>query len=265
VKNQNMYSESTNIDAREVPFSDAKQAALSLAECFTDDVVARYYLQISDCDRPLTPKEKRLNLRIYECLTAAHCIKGLVVSAGPSHDSVGLWLPPDSDWNLKTYWKSKMWLLWLKLGREGRKRFFGSWDTLEEGMTSIMGARASITWILTDLGTIKSSRRQGYATKVVEYGLKLVSSHSSARSEEIHHAPESDLVIFRTPMLFHVYRICLTSTQADAQHQPTYLECCDYNVLFYEKFGFRKVSKLSLDRAAEPIVLQTMVREPIAI
>ncbi|KAE8395615.1 hypothetical protein BDV23DRAFT_178661 [Aspergillus alliaceus] len=195
-----MSSESHDIMARAVPFTEAKNAATSLAECFADDRVARYYLQVSDCNRPLTPKEEKLNLRIYECLTAAHCHDGLVVSAGPGYDSVGLWLPPGSDWTWKTYWRSRLWLLWLRLGREGRARFFGSWGTLEESMTSTMGTRASVTWVLTDLGTRKPSRGKGYATKVMEYGLAL----------------------------------------ADAQCQPTYLECFDYNVPFYEKFGFRK-------------------------
>lgn len=241
-----MPSEDLTSNAHEVLFSDVKQAAASLAECFADDVVARYYLQVPECDHPLKPKEKKLNLLIYESLTAAHCVNGLVISAGPHYDSVGLWLPPgSSDWDWKTYWKSRMWLVWLKLGREGRKRFFGSWDTLEEGMTSIMGKRASITWILTDLGTIKSSRSKGHATRVMEYGLSLVSSFSPA-----------DIL---SPLL------CsgpLISMQADAKHQPVYVECCEYNVSFYEKFGFRKMSTLSLDRAAEPIILQTMVREP---
>jgi hypothetical protein len=170
-----------SVDAREVPFAEAKNAAASLAGCFADDLVARYYLQISDCNRPLKPREEKLNLRIYECLTAAHCYNGLVISAGPCHDSVSLWLPPDSDWNWKTYWRSGLWLLWLRLGREGRTRFFGSWDKLEEGMTSIMGTRASTTWTLTDLGTRKSSRGQGYATKVMEYGLALVRICSPTR------------------------------------------------------------------------------------
>lgn len=160
--------------AREVTFAEAKKAASSLAECFVDDLVARYYLQISDCHRPLKPREEKLNLRIYECLTAAHCHNGLVVSAGPNHDSIGLWLPPGSDWNWRTYWSSGLWLLWLQFGREGRVRFFGSWTTLEEAMTRIMGTRASTTWVLTDLGTRKSSRHKGYARKVMEYGLALV-------------------------------------------------------------------------------------------
>ncbi|KAF7591134.1 hypothetical protein BBP40_001908 [Aspergillus hancockii] len=174
-----MPSERHRIVARKVPFAEAKSAASSLAECFVDDLVARYYLQVSDCNRPLTPSEEKLNLRIYECLTAAHCHTGLVISAGPCHDSVGLWLPPGSDWNWKTYWRSGLWLLWLRLGREGRTRFFGSWGTLEEGMTNTMGTRAPITWVLTDLGTRKSSRGQGYATKVMKYGLEMSSSNST--------------------------------------------------------------------------------------
>ncbi|OOQ86233.1 putative n-acetyltransferase-like protein [Penicillium brasilianum] len=217
-----MVSESWNVVAREITFAEAKRAASSLADCFANDRVARYYLQVSDCNLPLTPKKAELNLRIYECLTAAHCDTGLVVSAGPCYDSVGLWLPPGSDWNWRTYWRSGLWRLWLRLGREGRSRFFGSWDILEESMIRTMGRRSSITWVLTDLGTRKSSRRQGLATKVMEYGLAL----------------------------------------ADAQCQPTYLECFDYNVSFYKKFGFQTQSTLSLNHDQEQIVLQAMVREP---
>lgn len=165
-------SESNNV--REVPFAEAKKAAASLAECFADDKMARYFLQVSDCNRPLTPQEEKLNLRIYECVTAAHCFNGLVISAGPFYDSVSLWLPPGSDWNWKTYWRSGLWLLWLQLGREGRTRLFGSWNMLDEGMASTMGTRASITWTLSDLGTRKSSQGQGYATKVIKKGLALV-------------------------------------------------------------------------------------------
>ena len=50
--------------------------------------------------------------------------------------------------------------------------------------------------------------------------------------------------------------------QADAKNQPAYVECFEYNVSFYEKFGFKKRSTLSLTRAEEPIILQTMAREP---
>ncbi|TVY85466.1 putative N-acetyltransferase [Lachnellula suecica] len=216
-------SEGSDAGARQIPLAEANKAASSLAECFSDDDVARYYLQVSDSTRPLTASEASLNYQIYEALTIAHCCSGLVISAGPSHDCVSLWLPPNSsDWTWKTYWKSGLWLLWLRLGKEGRARFFGSWETLEEGMTSIMGDRAAITWTLTDLGTIKSSRGKGYATKAMKYGLAL----------------------------------------ADAQNQPTYVECFEYNVSFYERFGFKKQSTLSLDRAQVPIILQTMVREP---
>jgi len=170
-----MHLETQSADAREVPFTEAKRAGASLAECFSNDEVARYYLQVTECERPLTAHEAKLNLRIYECLTAAHCYSGLVISAGPGLDCVSLWMPPStSDWSWKIYWKSELWLLWLRLGREGRARLFGSWNIFEEGMTSIMGERAPNTWVLTDLGTKKPSRGKGYATKVMEYGLGLV-------------------------------------------------------------------------------------------
>lgn len=85
-----MSPEGANASAREVPFAAAKKAAASLAECFSDDEVARYYLQVSDCARPLTAREAKLNLRIYECLAIAHCCSGLVISAGPCLDCVSL-------------------------------------------------------------------------------------------------------------------------------------------------------------------------------
>jgi hypothetical protein len=43
-----------------------------------------------------------------------------------------------------------------------------------------MGTRASVTWVLTDLGTRKPSRGKGYATKVMEYGLALVRIYPSS-------------------------------------------------------------------------------------
>lgn len=143
-----MHTESASecAEAREVPFAQAKRAGASLAECFSDDEVARYYLQVSDCGRPLTATEAKLNLCIYECLTAAHCYSSLAISAGPHHDSVSLWLPPgSSDWSWKTYWKSNLWLLWLRLGRKGRRRFFGSWSTLEVGVLRVFPSVSEIS------------------------------------------------------------------------------------------------------------------------
>lgn len=158
----------------QVSLSDYRLAAASLADTFKDDEVARYYLQLPDCDKSLGAKAQRLHLSIYECLTAAHCCAGLVTAAGPNFDAVALWLPPMTPWTWKTYWKSKMWILYWQFGSEGRKRFFGSWDTLAEGMTKIMGERADSTWTLTDLGTRSESRGRGYASRLIRHGLKLV-------------------------------------------------------------------------------------------
>lgn len=159
---------------RQVPFAEAKLAARAMAESFVADEVARYFLLVPDCDQKLTPKEEKLNLQVYECLTAAHCLSGLVFATGPQYDSVALWLPPGSMWNWKTYWKSGMWWLGLRLGCEGRRRFFGSWDSFEDAMVRAMGERASKTWILTDLGTRTASRGKGYAGDLMKHGLALV-------------------------------------------------------------------------------------------
>jgi hypothetical protein len=169
-----MSSPTKHLGTTVVALSESQEAAASFAECFSRDSVTRYYLQISDCKRALQLSEKNLNLLIYECLTAAHCCNGLVIAAGPSYHAGGLWLQPNSNWNWKTYCKSRMWLLWWQLGREGRKRF-GSWYMLEGGMISVVGSGTSVTWIFADLGTKEISRGRGYATAVMEYGISLES------------------------------------------------------------------------------------------
>jgi hypothetical protein len=55
-------SKSESNNAGEVLFAEAKKAAASLTECLTDDKIARYFLQISDYNRPLTLLEEKLNL-----------------------------------------------------------------------------------------------------------------------------------------------------------------------------------------------------------
>lgn len=66
-------------------------------------------------------------------------------------------------------------------------------------MTSTMGTRASVTWILTDLGTRKPSRGQGYATKVREYGLALLrisSIHPPSAAVDPDPVPSNEYALF---------------------------------------------------------------------
>jgi hypothetical protein len=55
-------SKSESNSVCKVPFAEARKAAASLAECFADDKMACYFLQISDYNRLLTPREEKLNL-----------------------------------------------------------------------------------------------------------------------------------------------------------------------------------------------------------
>lgn len=50
-----------------------------------------------------------------------------------------------------------------------------------------MGDKALETWVLTDLGTRNTSRGKGYATKVIEYGLSLVSNFMENHSLHSQH------------------------------------------------------------------------------
>ena len=79
----------TNV--RVLGLNDYKEAALSLAEAFAYDDVSRYFIDTPD--RPDWTKEQKwdLHVKIMEYITYAHLLRGLVVSAGPSHDCVALW------------------------------------------------------------------------------------------------------------------------------------------------------------------------------
>ncbi|KAI9376657.1 hypothetical protein BJX61DRAFT_538562 [Aspergillus egyptiacus] len=218
-----------------LPRTSSHHAAVTLTQSLLPTPLTTYYLNSpktrtpagrqADTPQPripsLTPTQKALTTSIYKSLTKAHTVSGLVLTAGPHHAAVALWLPPGS-WTWKARLKSRMWMLWLRLGNEGRARVFGSWYLLEEGMRKVMGFRAEETWVLTGLGTKERYRGKGFGRGVVEGGLRL----------------------------------------ADEQREPVYLQCFEENVAFFERFGFVRKGTVSLDRALEPVVLQCMVREP---
>lgn len=68
-----------------------KQAALSLAQAFEDDHSSLYFLDTPERAHWTTQQKWDLHLKIMEYITYAHLLKGLVVSAGPNYDCVGLW------------------------------------------------------------------------------------------------------------------------------------------------------------------------------
>lgn len=83
-----------NPDFRKVrimKLSEHKAAALSLAEAFEKDDVSRYFIDTPDTVHWTAAKKWRLHLRIFEYVVFAHCINGLVLTAGPEYGCVALW------------------------------------------------------------------------------------------------------------------------------------------------------------------------------
>lgn len=85
-------SDIPNDRVRIVDISEHKKAAKCLAESFLNDDVAQYFLH-TDVDgfREWTKATRDLHDKIYEYITYAHCLKGLVTTIGPNYDSVALW------------------------------------------------------------------------------------------------------------------------------------------------------------------------------
>jgi len=76
---------------RILSISEYKEAALSLAIAFADDDVSNYFL---DTDERATWNEAQkwdLHLCIMEYMVVAHCLKGLVTSAGDDYSCIALW------------------------------------------------------------------------------------------------------------------------------------------------------------------------------
>jgi hypothetical protein len=76
---------------RVVPVSEYKQAALSLAEAFKEDEVARYFIDTPDRAHWTEDQKWELHCDILEYITYAHVLKGLVTTVGPDYGAVALW------------------------------------------------------------------------------------------------------------------------------------------------------------------------------
>ncbi|KAL2850319.1 hypothetical protein BJY01DRAFT_245492 [Aspergillus pseudoustus] len=215
-------------------------------------------------------QRKKTTTKTYEFLVKAHILShGLVVSTGgdernPTHDAVALLLPPGADprssarrarnwtkgWGWRVYVRSGMWRgaarRWLGLFRDkggyegtrtGEKRGSGEegegegfegihLDTdlrwMKARMAGVMGFQAEETWMLTGLGAKVGSRPFGLGGRAVEVCCDMV----------------------------------------DAREKPLYTECFEYNVRFFEKYGFRKVGMVAMDPVEKGVILSMMVREP---
>lgn len=85
----------TNSDneVRVLTLSEWKEASRSLAEAFKDDHTSLYFTHTPDRATWSEDQKWDLHVKVMEYITYAHLLKGLVVSAGPNYDCVGLWYP----------------------------------------------------------------------------------------------------------------------------------------------------------------------------
>ncbi|KAI9693504.1 MAG: hypothetical protein M1820_009192, partial [Bogoriella megaspora] len=223
---------------RIVRIEEYKQAAMTLAEAFSEDEVAMYFIDTPDRQHWTKEQKWNLHVQILEYVTYAHCLKGLVTTAGEDYGCVALWclthtprpgdmnrMPPGKNMDdYLTIFRSGLWRLFYQLSAEGKKRFFTEFlPLLHDTKAGILGPRDDDSWYLVYLGTKEAARGQGLARKVVERVTQL----------------------------------------ADAQKKVCYLESSnEKNPAIYKKWGFTLARKIHLQRAAKNVELDIMVREP---
>jgi len=76
---------------RVVSVEDYKHAALSLAEAFKEDEVARYFVDTPDRAHWTEEQKWDLHCDIMDYITYAHCLKGMVTTIGADYGAVALW------------------------------------------------------------------------------------------------------------------------------------------------------------------------------
>ncbi|KAK8033397.1 hypothetical protein PG991_002795 [Apiospora marii] len=223
---------------RAIGIAEYKEAALSLAQAFASDDLARYLVDAEgggDGDGDDTLKW-RLHVDIMNYIVAAHCYSGVVTTIGADYDGVALWFLPGQtmdDW--WTTLRSGMWRLSWQLSPEGRRRYYGELlPLLHDTKRDVMGDRDDDCYYLVYLGTKPSGRGRGYAAKLIE-----------------------DMAV-----------------KADAENRAMYLESSSLkNNAYYAKFGFevKKDIYMGMDESwspdddstpRPPVRMSIMVREP---
>ncbi|KAF2204672.1 hypothetical protein GQ43DRAFT_135990 [Delitschia confertaspora ATCC 74209] len=216
---------SADDEVRVVSLAEYKEAALSLAEAFAEDDVARYFIDVPDREHWTEAEKWKLHVDILEYVTYAHCLKGLVTTVGANYGAVALWMPPGQNMDdFLTILRSGMWRLNYKLSAEGKRRFFNEFlPLLHDAKQAVLGERDDDAWYLVYIGTRPNSRGKGYARKLIEHVTK----------------------------------------RADREGRPCYLESSnDVNPKIYRKMGFEEVRRIHLQRGPKNVDLDIMVREP---
>ena len=76
---------------RVISIDEYKEAAQCLAEAFKYDHVARYFIDTPDRAHWTEKQKWDLHVSIFEYITYAHCLKGLVTTIGAGYGAVALW------------------------------------------------------------------------------------------------------------------------------------------------------------------------------
>ncbi|KAG0652990.1 putative N-acetyltransferase [Hyphodiscus hymeniophilus] len=227
-KKRSLTPDETTDEVRVLSIAEYEQAALSLAEAFAVDDVARYFLDTDDMASFTEEYKYKLHCDILRYVTAAHCYKGIVTTIGPDYDAVALWMPPGKNMDdLWTIIRSGMWRLWYKLSSEGKTRFYNEFlPLLHDTKHEIMGERDDESYYLVYLGSKPSARGKGYARKLIEN----------------------------------------MTERADLEGRAMYLESsAEANIGYYKKHAFAEKKVIALERGPKPIKMHIMVREPQAI
>jgi hypothetical protein len=87
-KKRSLSPDETTAEVRIVPIAEY---AMSLAEAFAVDEVARYFLDTDDMAAYTEEYKYKLHCDIMRYVTAAHCYRGIVTTIGPNYDAVALW------------------------------------------------------------------------------------------------------------------------------------------------------------------------------
>lgn len=83
----------TSEGVRIVTASEYERAAACLAEAFSEDEVARYFIDVPDRAHWSEEEKFELHTSVMEYVTYAHILKGLVTTVG-DFESVALWYVP---------------------------------------------------------------------------------------------------------------------------------------------------------------------------
>lgn len=170
---------------RTVKASEYKAAAACLADAFSIDDVAAYFLDCPDTASWSKERKWALHVKILEAMTLAHIKCGLVHAIGNPREggtfnSVALWVPPGAD--MEHWWtvfKKGLWAHWttlkFQLSKEGRARFFKEFvPLLHTTKAEVLKERDSSSWYLVYIGTHSKARGKGHAKRLIHEVTKKV-------------------------------------------------------------------------------------------